>query len=140
MYKNVTQLMGCADSLVVHHDHFTGHICGLAHSFCYLQMRQYNMTSCDIFSHNAAFDLKYVMNGMLKNLTCLRGRDYFNKEGDKTKTTFARSTCIDHSTKNRDYLKIAMGNLTTDDLLELWGGVVSFTFNPFMKRTGVHNQ
>ena len=26
MYNNVTQLMGCADSLVVHHDHFTGHI------------------------------------------------------------------------------------------------------------------
>ena len=57
-------------------------------------------------------------------------------ESDKTKTTFARSTCIDHSTKNRDYLKTAMGNLTTDDLLELWGGVVSFTFNPFMKITG----
>ena len=33
-------------------------------------------------------------------------------------------------------LKIAMGNLTTDDLLELWGGVVSFTFNPFVKKTG----
>ena len=79
MYKNVTQLMGCADSLVVHHDHYTGHVYGLAHNFCNLQMRQYNMTACDIFSHNASFDLKYVMDGMLKNLTCLRGRDYSDK-------------------------------------------------------------
>ena len=79
MYTNVTHLMGCADSLVVHHDHYTGHIYGLAHSFCNLQMRQYEMTSCDIFSHNASFDLKYVMDGMLKNLTCLRGRDFSDK-------------------------------------------------------------
>ena len=79
MYKNVAQLMGCANSLVVHHDHFTGHVYGLAHSFCNLQIRQYEMTCCDIFSHNASFDLKYVMDGMLKNLTCLRGRDYSNK-------------------------------------------------------------
>ena len=79
MYKNVTQLMGSADALVVHHDHFTGYIYGLAHNFCNLQMRQYNMTGCDIFSHNASFDLKYVMDGMLKNLTCLRGRDYSDK-------------------------------------------------------------
>ena len=79
MYKNVTQLMGCADALVVHHDHFTGHIYGLAHNFCNLQMRQYSMTACDIFSHNASFDLKYVMDGMLKNLTCLRGKDYSDK-------------------------------------------------------------
>ena len=79
MYKNVTQLLGNADSLVVHHDHFTGHVYGLAHSFCNLQMRQYNMTGCDIFSHNASFDLKYVMDGMLKNLTSLRGRDYSDK-------------------------------------------------------------
>ena len=71
--------MGCADTLVVHHDHFTGHIYGLAHSFCNLQMRQYNMMACDIFSLIASFDLKYVMDGMLKNLTCLRGRDYSNK-------------------------------------------------------------
>ena len=40
MYNNVTQLMGCADSLVEHHDHFTGHVYGLAHNFCNLQMRQ----------------------------------------------------------------------------------------------------
>ena len=79
MYTNVTQLMGCADSLVVHHDHYTGHIYGLAHSFCNLQMRRYEMTSCDIFTHNASFDLKYVMDGMLKNLTCLRGRDFSDK-------------------------------------------------------------
>ena len=79
MYKNVTQLMGSADTLVVHHDHFTGYVYGLAHNFCNLQMRQYNMTGCDIFSHNASFDLKYVMDGMLKNLTCLRGRDYSDK-------------------------------------------------------------
>ena len=79
MYKNVTQLLGCADSLVVHHDHYTGHVYRLAHNFCNLQMRQYNMTACDIFSHNASFDLKYVMDGMLKNLTCLRGRDYSDK-------------------------------------------------------------
>ena len=79
MYKNVAQLMGCANSLVVQHDHFTGHVYGLAHSFCNLQMRQYEMTCCDIFSHNAYFDLKYVMDGMLKNLICLRGRDYSNK-------------------------------------------------------------
>ena len=79
MYTNVTQLMGAADSLVVHHDHFTGYIYGLSHNYCNLQMRQYNLTACDIFSHNASFDLKYVMDGMLKNLTCLRGRDYSDK-------------------------------------------------------------
>ena len=79
MYKNICNLIGCADSLVVHYDHFTGHIYGLAHNYCNLQVRQYNMQSCDIFSHNAAFDLKYVMDGMLNNLTCLRGKDYLDK-------------------------------------------------------------
>ena len=55
-------------------------------------------------------------------------------ESDKTRDAFTRSTCIDHTTTNRDILKKHL--CSTDDLLELWDGVVSFTFNPFMKRTG----
>ena len=37
------------------------------------------MQSCNIFSHNAAFDLKYVMDGMLNTLTCLRRKYYSDK-------------------------------------------------------------
>ena len=58
------------------------------------------------------------------------------EESDKTKSTFTRSTCIDHTTKNRDILKKSLCNLTSADVLELWGGMVCLSFNPFMKRTG----
>ena len=66
----------------------------------------------------------------------------FNKnkqvlESDKTLNLLTRSTVTDHTNTNRTKLKDLVNNMTADDVLELWGGVVSFTFKPFMQRTGL---
>ena len=66
----------------------------------------------------------------------------FNKnkqvlESDKTLNLLTRSTVIDHKNTNRTKLKHLVNNMTADDVLELWGGVVSFTFKPSMQRTGL---
>ena len=46
------------------------------------------------------------------------------------------STVIDHTTINRADLKKLVDNITTDDLLELWGGTGCIYVNPFKVRTG----
>ena len=57
-------------------------------------------------------------------------------ESDKTLNLFTRSTVIDHTNTNRTKFKDLVNNMTSDDVLDLCGGVVSFTFKPFMQRTG----
>ena len=46
------------------------------------------------------------------------------------------STVIDHTDANRAALTKLVNNISTDDLLELWGGVASFTSNPFKVKVG----
>jgi len=77
LYQKIQNIVLQSNYLVIHHDHITGEVYGLAHSSCNLQVRQHGgMRNVNIFSHNATFDLFYVIEGMLKNLTSLRGRDY----------------------------------------------------------------
>ena len=77
LYQKIQNIVLQSNYLVIHHDHITGEIYGLAHSSCNLQVRQHGgMRNVNIFSHNATFDLFYVIEGMLKNLTSLRGKDY----------------------------------------------------------------
>ena len=63
-----------------------------------------------------------------------------NKQILKTPTTNLKatvtSTVIDHTDVNRADLKKLVDNITTDDLLELWGGTGCIYINPFKVRTG----
>ena len=58
------------------------------------------------------------------------------KSDPKDITASVTSTVIDHTDANRAALTKLVNNISTDDLLELWGGVGSFTLNPFKVKVG----
>ena len=54
-----------ADEVVIHHCHYTGNIEGVAHKRCNSSIRQETkFKKMNIYAHNAAFDLNFVVKGI----------------------------------------------------------------------------
>ena len=66
------------------------------------------MRDVTIFSHNVPFDLFYVIEGMMKNLTCLRGKDY----SDRIKPV--------RKTLNKIQMIFGVGHITFKDLYQMF--------------------
>ena len=54
-----------ADEVVIHHCHYTGEVVGVAHKRCNSSIRQETkFKKMNIYAHNAAFDLNFVVKGI----------------------------------------------------------------------------
>ena len=81
-------------------------------------------------------ELKSVVDTLRSYVLDFNNNPKVLKTDPKNLSDSVTCTVIDHDDANRAALKKLVDNMTTDDLLELWGGGGFFYLNPFKVRTG----
>ena len=81
-------------------------------------------------------DIKEIVDSLKAYVLDFNNNAQVLKSDPKLLTVSVTSTVIDHTDANRVALKKLVDNITTDDLIELWGCTSIFTLKPFKVKTG----
>ena len=86
--------------------------------------------------HNKPNELKDIVDALKAYVLDFDNNKQILKTPTSNLKASVTSTVIDHTDINRAALKKLVDNISTDDLLELWGTVGCIFLNPFKVRTG----